>query len=122
VVEISGTVYGQLVSKSNSRRIVFNYNKPRSIKSEKAFFFEETAIMQIRKILGNKQPLIGPVGMNCTVFYPTKRQDLDVSLFMDVLQKAGAYKNDRQVFEMTLSKNVDKTNPRVEFSIWRIDE
>ena len=39
---------------------------------------------------------------------------------MDVLEKAGVYKNDRQVYEKHIYKKFDKENPRAEIAVWEV--
>lgn len=62
------------------------------------------------------------VGLEATIYYASRRPDLDESLLMDILQKAGVYTNDRLIKEKHIFWGLDKTNPRVEFTVWTLDE
>ena len=120
---MEGTIQGRLVSKANSRRAVAgrtNAGKSftRYIKSQSAMDFEQEALWQLKKIVGNKKPLQGNIALEVTVFYQSKRPDLDISLLMDVLEKAGVYENDRQIHQIVATKMYDKENPRVHFMVY----
>lgn len=106
-------IKGELCSKSNSRRIVSNGKFPRVIKSQKALDYEYTSSLQIQKQLGSHQTFEQSVIMEAHVYYASRRPDLDVSLLMDVLEKARVYKNDRQIVEQHLFKYLDPKDPRV---------
>ena len=110
-------LYGQLFSKANSRRLVTNRSTGRGmfIKSSKALSAVNTFTAQARE-QWKGEPIEGPVVFVAHVWYPSRRQDLDVSLLMDLLEGI-AYHNDRQIERMALSKNIDKNNPRVEVTI-----
>lgn len=70
-----------------------------------------------RKQLGSKhRPLRGIV----SVFYPSLRQDMDVELVWDLLQKAHVVTNDRYFREKHVYGGVDKQNPRVEIIVEEI--
>jgi hypothetical protein len=118
---VSGVIYGKVVSKANSRR------KTRSglyIKSQDGLAFERMALEQIPADL---TPIEGDVALIATIYYPSLRQDLDESLVMDVLQQKkdkakrivfnGVYMNDRQIKTKIILHELDKENPRVEFTI-----
>lgn len=114
-------IEGSPLSKANSRRIVRGYNGSlRSIKSERALAYEESALLQFIKQLGKRPPLTGDVGVEINVWYATKRNDLDPSIIFDVMQKAGVYNNDRQIVEMHLFKQWDKSNPRSEVMVYEL--
>ena len=114
-VRITLTLSGELASKANSRKLVMIHGKPRFIKSQKALDWERSALMQIPR--DHCVQLTGAIRMTATVFYASRRPDLDVSLLMDVLEHAGVYKNDRQIVEQHLYKKLDPSNPRVELLI-----
>lgn len=114
-------ILGELSSKSNSRRLVTYGGKPRMIKSQKALDYEKTAIPQI-KSQWRKKPLACGVGLDVDVYYASRRPDLDISLLMDVLEKAGVYENDRLVVEYSVRKHLDKDNPRTIVEIYELDK
>jgi Holliday junction resolvase RusA-like endonuclease len=125
-VTMKFTIFGQPFSKANSRRIVMFGNRPASIKSDKAREYADQALGQFIHQMDDKTPFSGPVVVEMTIYYPDKRQDLDPSLVLDVMQEykhkgsviwQGVYKNDRQVQAMHLYRKVDKTNPRCEIEV-----
>ena len=116
MIDFSGTVQGSLVSKANSRRVT---RTGMVIKSQKALDFTESAIYQLRSLY-KKAPIESPVGLELTIFYDSRRPDLSPELFFDCLEKAGVLKNDRQIFEYFCRKELDKDNPRVEFSVYEL--
>jgi Holliday junction resolvase RusA-like endonuclease len=109
------TILGELASKANSRKLVMYGGKPRFIKSEKALGWERMALLQIPK--DHCVGLTGPIRMTVTIYYASRRPDLDPSLLMDVLEHVGVYKNDRQIMEQHLYKKLDPLNPRVELVV-----
>lgn len=111
-------IQGEPASKANGRRIVSVGGHPRSIKSAKALAYETSALLQFRRQVGRKAALHGPVGVEITIWYASRRPDLDPSIILDVMQKAGVYENDRQVEEMTLFKQLDKQRPRASIEVW----
>lgn len=123
---ITGIVYGQLVSKSNSRQAVPGKTKAgksftRYIKSTAAFEFEESALYQLKK-LKPPTPLKGSLCLSCVIYFQSRRSDLDESLFMDILQKAELIENDRQIDIKHIYKQIDPLNPRVEFTVEVVNE
>lgn len=132
-MELQFTILGQPFSKANSRKIVNFGGRPASIKSDKARAYEEIAREQFVKQMGRKNPLTKPVAVEITIYYPDRRQDLDPSLVLDIMQTKkdkktgievfkGVYLNDRQVQEMHLFREIDKLNPRCEITVWEIGE
>lgn len=117
-----GTIRGQVYSKANSRKLVHHYGKPMFIKSDGARAFESSAILQLQAMFRRRKPLTGDLVIECTIYYPNKRQDLDASLVFDVLQKAGVIENDRQLREHHLFHGIDKLNPRAEIAIWKREQ
>lgn len=112
---IKFTIFGNLASKSNSRKMVTIGGKPRFIKSERALSFQQGANLQIPAKF--KLGIEDPIKMTAHIYYDSRRPDLDPSLLMDILEKAGVYKNDRQIVEQHLYKHLDKERPRVEVSL-----
>lgn len=108
--EIFLRIAGSPPRKSNGRRIVTAPNgKPRSIKSEAALQWVESAIWQIpesaRQRLGSaKRPLV----VSCWIVYTSKRPDLSAELVTDMLQEANVISDDRHIYEMHLYKEFDK--------------
>lgn len=113
-------ILGEPASKANSRRLVVFGNRPAFIKSEKALEYETSALWQLKKPLAHRKPFDNPVAVEMTIWYKTQRPDLDESLVLDILQKAGAYTNDRLVREKHIFHGIDRQNPRCEIAIWEI--
>lgn len=121
-------IQGQTFSKANSRKIVSFGGRPASIKSDRARSYERSALEQFIQQLGDRAPLVGPVSVHIAIYYPDRRQDLDPSLILDIMQEkkdkktklvtwGGVYKNDRQVEEMHLFRFLDRENPRAEIIV-----
>jgi len=107
------TILGEPASKANSRRLVFIGGKPRVIKSKKALDYS-TAFK--RQVIGQNRLLAGDVVVTMTIYYASRRPDLDESLILDLLQDV-AYLNDRQVKERHIYWGLDKANPRAEILV-----
>ena len=112
-------VYGEPASKANSRRLVSFKRKggagsrPALIKSQKALDYNEAFQKQCPKL----SPLMeGDVSVTITIYYASRRPDLDESVILDALQGL-VYLNDRQVKEKHIFWGLDKTNPRAEIIV-----
>jgi Holliday junction resolvase RusA-like endonuclease len=135
MTRVAFTILGEPASKANSREIVKRGDKVASIKSDKALGFEASALRQIPPAA--RVRMAGPVRVFLTIFYASRRPDLDESIVLDVLQdrwtktttrangtkrerqllQAGVYLNDRQVDEKHVVKKIDPANPRVEIVV-----
>jgi hypothetical protein len=133
----SFTIYGELASKANQRRLVVIKNRAASIKSDKALQYEASALSQVPPKL--RMRLQGDVRMIARLYYATERPDLDESLLLDCLQdrhetvrvprgggvieevrqlaQRGVYQNDRQVRQRFILHGIDKLRPRAEILI-----
>jgi hypothetical protein len=106
-------VKGEPASKANSRRVVKFGTMSRLIKSQKALDYSEYFRQQVMPIT----PLMsGDIKMHITIYYASRRPDLDESLILDLLQGL-VYKNDRQVKERHTYWGLDPENPRTEIII-----
>jgi hypothetical protein len=106
-------VKGEPASKANSRRVVKFGTMSRLIKSQKALDYSEYFRQQVMPIT----PLMsGDIKMHITIYYASRRPDLDESLILDLLQGL-VYKNDRQVKERHTYWGLDPENPRAEIII-----
>lgn len=83
------------------------------IKSKKALDYSESFKHQVRDAT---QMIEGDVVVTMTIYYASRRPDLDESLILDLLQGV-AYVNDRQVKEKHIYWGLDKENPRCEIEI-----
>ena len=106
-------IKGEPASKANSRRVVKFGSMSRLIKSQKALDYSEYFRQQITPIT----PLMsGDIRMHITIYYASRRPDLDESLILDLLQGL-VYVNDRQVKERHTYWGLDPKNPRTEIII-----
>ena len=114
------TIQGEPCSKANSRRLVKSKTgRPLFIKSQKALDYVKSFERQCKKI----NPLYEKdVAVKITIYYASRRPDLDESLILDCMQGL-VYANDRQVKEKHIIwGGVDKDNPRAEISVWDIQD
>lgn len=107
------TIYGEPASKANSRRLVTFGGRARFIKSKKALTYIEGFNQQCPRL---EELIEGDVKVTMTIFYKTRRPDLDESVILDCLE-GYAYKNDRQVKEKHIYHGLDKENPRAEIVV-----
>jgi Holliday junction resolvase RusA-like endonuclease len=100
-------IRGEPASKANSRRVVKFGTMSRLIKSQKALDYSEVFRMQCPAIT----PLMsGDIRMHITIYYASRRPDLDESLILDLLQGL-VYVNDRQVKERHTYWGLDPEEP-----------
>lgn len=103
------TICGEPASKANSRR----WTGRLFIKSEKALKYSKTFAEQCPVL----DPLLeGDLRATITIYYASRRPDLDPSLILDLMQ-GRVYTNDRQIREMHLYWGLDKENPRAEIMV-----
>jgi Holliday junction resolvase RusA-like endonuclease len=112
-------ILGEPASKANSRKIVMFGKRPAIIKSQKArdyvkSFAEQASQVQIDELLE------GDLWIELTIYYASRRPDLDESVVLDCLQGI-AYTNDRQIKEKHVYHDLDKTNPRTKIKIGKLD-
>ena len=102
------TILGEPASKANSRMLV-------TIKGLPAF-------KEFQKQCPTLDPLMeGDLSVTMTIYYKTRRPDLDESVVLDCMQ-GYIFKNDRQVKEKHVYHGLDKTNPRCEISVSSCEE
>ena len=110
------TIYGEPASKANSRRLVSFRGKARFIKSKKALDFIKQFQQQIPSGI---TPVGGDLKVTITIFYASRRPDLDESLILDAMQ-GFVYANDRQVKEKHIFWRLDRANPRSEIRVEKL--
>jgi Holliday junction resolvase RusA-like endonuclease len=110
------TIKGQVPSKSNGYRIANN----RLFKSKELKEYEEAFAWQVAKAL---KEFDNKFGITLSVFFQSNRSDLDnaAKVILDCLQKSGIIKNDRNCWQLQMTKQIDKFNPRVEIFIYEIE-
>ena len=102
---VSFVIYGRCQSKANSRR----WTGRRMIKSAAAMAFIRDGSWQIPQL---PRLLEGDLWVDIVIYYPTRRNDLDESLVLDMMQSR-IYSNDRQVKDKRVRHGVDAKSPRV---------
>ena len=119
VREIVMTLHGEPASKANSRRKVTNRatGKPMFIKSDKALSYKSMVQQQLALIYNKVKPFEQEhLKFEATIYYASRRPDLDESLILDLLQ-GHSYLNDRQIKEKHIKWGLDNANPRTEIRI-----
>ena len=106
-------VYGQAASKANSRRLIWKYGKPKSIKSKAALRFVREFDVQCPQL---NEVYEGDVHVKARIYYASRRPDLDESLILDGMQ-GKIYRNDRQVKKKTIEWGLDRDRPRACISV-----
>ena len=110
-------IYSTLYGKANSRKIIVNRRtgKPMVIKQEGALQFVHDFMAQARR---PPVPFEGQVSLSGIIYYPNNRQDLEVELLKDCIEKAGILKNDKQITEYKrIIRKLNKDTPRVVFAL-----
>jgi Holliday junction resolvase RusA-like endonuclease len=107
LTEICLEIFGEPASKANSRRLVSRGGKPLFIKSDKALSYADSFKQQCPETT----PFACDVCVEMTIYYASRRPDLDESLILDLLQGV-TYLNDRQVKRKVIQWGLDKQNPR----------
>ena len=112
-------IHGEPASKSNSRKLVTIKGRPAFIKSDKARKYVKQFEEQCPQ-MGDSM-FIDDVEVEMTVFYASRRPDLDESVILDCMQ-GFIYKNDRQVKRKVITWGLDKENPRAEITVRLIEQ
>ena len=115
--EICFSISGQPYSKANSRKLVTIGGKPRFIKSAPARRYVTEFQSQCPQL---KELLEGDLEVEISIFYASRRPDLDPSLILDCMESY-IYKNDRAVKRQFLYWGLDKENPRAEIRVTEIE-
>ena len=116
---LSLIILGEPASKANSRRMVHIRGKTMFIKSAKALAYANAFKQQVGAATQAGVMLEGDVAIHITIYYASRRPDLDESLILDLLQGV-AYENDRQVREKHIYWGLDKEKPRCEIRVEKI--
>jgi len=107
-------IHGEPASKANSRKLVTIKGRPAFIKSDKARKYVKQFEEQCPQ-MGDAM-FLDDVEVEMTVFYASRRPDLDESVILDCMQ-GFIYKNDRQVKRKIITWGLDKENPRSEITV-----
>lgn len=112
-------VPGKLISMKNRKiqtRRGFTFKNPEVVAYEKTFplFVPQEARLRLGSV-------VEPLSATVTVFYPSRRSDLDCALIYDCLQASGVVANDRYIIEKHEFARVDPVNPRVEIELRKVE-
>lgn len=107
-------IHGEPASKANSRKLVTIKGRPAFIKSDKARKYVKRFEEQCPQM--GESMFLDDVEVEMTVFYASRRPDLDESVILDCMQ-GFIYKNDRQVKRKIITWGLDKENPRSEITV-----
>jgi hypothetical protein len=107
-------IHGEPASKANSRKLVTIKGRPAFIKSDKARKYVKQFEEQCPQ-MGDSM-FLDDVEVEMTVYYASRRPDLDESVILDCMQ-GFIYKNDRQVKRKIITWGLDKENPRSEIMV-----
>jgi len=110
------TIKGQVPSKSNGYRIANN----RLFKSKELKDYEESFAWQVAKI---NTRIDAKFGITMKICFQSNRSDLDnaAKVILDCLQTTCIIKNDRNCWQLQMTKEIDKLNPRVELFIYELE-
>ena len=110
------TIYGDVVSKSNQYRIITINGHASLKKSDAVKDFEKKFYLQNPLRDANIE---GFFEIYLDAYFSSNRKDLDgaFKLILDTLQSSGTIKNDRNCVKIVANKFIDKTNPRIEFTL-----
>ena len=113
-------ILGQIPSKSNNYRIITIKGHSSLAKTDALKAYEKSFYLQCN-IYRNKN-IKGLFELHLDVYNGSQRPDLDNSfkILMDSLEACKAIENDRNCVKIVAQKFVDKTNPRIEFTIKEI--
>lgn len=109
---ISFTIRGEPASKGNARRLGIVKGKPVMFRSKKHVQFKSHFDAQVPDMV----PYEGDVEVEMTIYYASRRPDLDEAIVLDLMQ-GHAYKNDRQVKKKVITWGLDRDNPRCEIIV-----
>jgi Holliday junction resolvase RusA-like endonuclease len=132
---VAFVIYGEPASKANSRKLVHNRNsgKVMFIKSQKARMYVDDFALQCPQL---DPPLEGDLAVTITIYYASRRPDLDESVILDAMQSVvktdkktkqkmvlrnNIYLNDRQVKQKHIFWALDKEKPRAEIRVEPLD-
>jgi len=112
-------IVGEPASKANSRQLVTIKGRPAFIKRKKAREYVKAFQLQCMNL--EDEMLEGDLWVDITIYYASRRPDLDESVILDCMQ-GFIYKNDRQVKEKWVRWGLDKENPRAEIFVGTSDD
>ena len=110
---VNFTILGEPASKANSRQLVTIRGRPAFIKSKKAREYVKIFDGQCPRL---KTLLQDDVAVIITIYYKSRRPDLDESVILDCMQ-GKIYVNDRQVKQKIVYWGLDRDTPRTHIRV-----
>ncbi len=107
-------IHGEPASKSNSRKLVTIKGRPAFIKSDKARKYVKQFEEQCPQM--GESMFLDDVEVEMTVYYASRRPDLDESVILDAMQVLIS-KNDGQGKRSIIQWGLEKENPRAEITV-----
>lgn len=110
-------ILGHTPSKSNSYKIINLCEHGSLAKTSALKEYEKSFYLQCDKY--RNKMIDGFFELDIDVYYESQRPDLDnaLKIVLDCLQGCKAIKNDRNCVKIIAKKFIDKTNPRIEFTL-----
>lgn len=114
-------IQGQCPSKSNAYKIITINGHASLTKQASLKLYEKSFYLQCNEY--RNKMIKGLFELELNVYNGSQRPDLDnaMKVILDCLQSCKAIENDRNCVKITAQKFVDKTNPRIEFSIKQVN-
>lgn len=109
------TLLGQPVSK-NAYHIIYRNFGGKKVPMVKKTADADAYVASIKSQANGAPMLEGDLKVVATLYYASRRPDLEESVLLDALQGI-VYKNDRQIKEKHIYHAIDKENPRAEIEI-----
>src|SRR5574344_2788433 len=110
-------IQGKVPSKSNSYKVITLYGHGSIAKQKGLKEYEKSFYLQCDKY--RNKMISGLFELYIDVYDESQRPDLDnaLKIILDCLQGCKAIKNDRNCTKIIANKFIDKTNPRIEFTL-----
>jgi len=118
--EVKQVILQQVPSKSNNYRIITINGHGSLAKTPALKAYEKSFYLQCNHY--RNKNIKGLFELYLNVYNGSQRNDLDgaFKIVLDCLQSCKAIENDRNCVKIVAQKFVDKTNPRIEFTIKEI--
>lgn len=114
-------IIGTIPSKANSYKVITICGHGSLGKTPALKKYEQSFFMQCSRYRDHM--ITDYFKLDVDVYFPTMAHDLDnaFKILLDCLQSCKAIKNDNRCVEIHARKFIDKTNPRVEFTITPVE-